>query len=51
MQIGDIPEPQNDPSEHSACTASIDPLSNPENELGLGDDNNQLMVCHCLLVD
>ena len=51
MQIGDIPEPLNDPSEHSTCTASIDPLSNPENELGLGDDNNQLMVCHCLLFD
>ena len=42
-----MPEPLNDPPEHSTCTADITPFINPDNKLGNG--NNQLMVCHDFL--
>ena len=46
VQVGNMPEPLNDPPEHSTCTVDLAPfnnLLNPGDELG--SDNNQLTVC------
>ena len=37
MQAGDVPEPLCDPPEHS---------TDMNNEIDLGNGNDQLMVCH-----
>ena len=44
MQVGDVSGPLCDPTEHSS-----EHYTDVSNELGLGNDNDQLRVCHSLL--